>query len=127
MISLTGTVGKEDFANACMADDSYERYYLNQRNAKLVPHDELVPEYLLYVLKYDCIKKNLIKQGTGVRQCHLHNKDINDVQIIIPEIDTQREFADFIHQTDKSKFEAKQALEYITAAQKTLMRQHLGN
>jgi type I restriction enzyme S subunit len=35
VISLTGTVGKDDYANVCMLGYDYESYYLNQRNAKL--------------------------------------------------------------------------------------------
>ena len=108
LISLTGTVGKEDFANVCLADNSYDRYYLNQRNAKLVPHEELTTEFLLHFLKYDYVKRKLIKQGTGVRQCHLHNKDINGVQLTIPSKDKQIEFAKFVRQADKSKYVDRQ-------------------
>lgn len=35
VISLTGTVGKEDYGNVCILKDDFEKYYLNQRNAKL--------------------------------------------------------------------------------------------
>ena len=35
VISLTGTVGKDDYANVCILPDKYPDYYLNQRNAKL--------------------------------------------------------------------------------------------
>ena len=113
LISLTGTVGKEDFANVCVADDSFDRYYLNQRNAKLVPHEELVTEFLLQFLKYDYVKKGLIKQGTGVRQCHLHNKDVNGVQLVIPDKKKQMDFAAFIRQADKSKYVAQKATKNI--------------
>lgn len=104
LISLTGTVGKEDFGNVCMVTDDFERYYLNQRNAKIIPHSELVPEYLVYLLRNEYIKKRLIKSGTGVRQCHLHNKDLNGITFVLPDIEVQLQFAKFIKQTDKSKF-----------------------
>ena len=35
VMSLTGTVGKDDYGNVCILGDDYEMYYLNQRNAKL--------------------------------------------------------------------------------------------
>lgn len=34
-MSLTGTVGKDDYGNITEVTDDYELYYLNQRVAKL--------------------------------------------------------------------------------------------
>ena len=31
VMSLTGTVGKDDYGNVCILGDDYEMYYLNQR------------------------------------------------------------------------------------------------
>ena len=63
--------------------------------------------------------------GSNTR--YLTMKILGEIKFIVPEIEKQNQYAEFVKQLDKSKFEAKQALEYITAAQKTLMRQHLGN
>ena len=35
VMSLTGTVGKDDYGNVCILGNDYNCYYLNQRNAKL--------------------------------------------------------------------------------------------
>ena len=35
VMSLTGTVGKDDYGNVCILGADYDEYYLNQRNAKL--------------------------------------------------------------------------------------------
>lgn len=110
VISLTGTVGKDDFGNACIVTDDYDRYYLNQRNAKLVLHDELVAEYLIYLLKNDFIRRHLIQSGTGVRQCHLHNKDLERIAFRLPSKALQQTFATFIHHADKSKFAVANAI-----------------
>ena len=50
-ISLTGTVGKDDYGNVCRLGNEYPRYYLNQRNAKLILNDSVVPEYITALLK----------------------------------------------------------------------------
>ena len=110
VISITGTVGKDDFGNACIVTDDYDRYYLNQRNAKLVLHDELVAEYLIYLLKNDFIRRHLIQSGTGVRQCHLHNKDLERIAFRLPSKALQQTFATFIHHADKSKFAVANAI-----------------
>lgn len=122
LISLTGTVGKDDFGNVCMVAGDYDKYYLNQRNAKLVLHDELVPEYLIHLLKNDYIRRNLIQSGTGVRQCHLHNKDLEGIKFLLPERKKQEMFAAFTQQSDKSKFAAQQTLKELTDAQRALMK-----
>jgi len=106
LISLTGTAGKDDFGNVCIVSQDYAMYYLNQRNAKLEPREELVPEYLLHLLKNQYIRAKIIESGTGVRQCHLHNKDINGIQFVLPPKGDQIRFAEFVQQTDKSKFVA---------------------
>ena len=41
VMSLTGTVGKDDYGNVCILGNAYEMYYLNQRNAKLELKDGL--------------------------------------------------------------------------------------
>ncbi len=35
VMSLTGTVGKDDYGNVCILGNDFDKYYLNQRNAKL--------------------------------------------------------------------------------------------
>ena len=35
VMSLTGTVGKDDYGNVCILGNDFDEYYLNQRNAKL--------------------------------------------------------------------------------------------
>lgn len=112
LISLTGTAGKEDFGNVCIVDGDYEMYYLNQRNAKLEVHSELNPVYLLHLLRNNHMRKNLIHAGTGVRQCHLHNKDIERIAFLLPPIDLQEQFAAFARQSDKSKFAALSCLKH---------------
>ena len=39
VMSLTGTVGKDDYGNVCILGNDYDVYYLNQRNAKLELQD----------------------------------------------------------------------------------------
>ena len=106
LISLTGTAGKDDFGHVCIVDGDYDCYYLNQRNAKLGLHDDLIPEFIVHLLKNKTIRTNLIKSGTGVRQCHLHNHDLESIKFVLPNLEDQKRFAAFVQQSDKSKFAA---------------------
>ncbi len=104
VISLTGTVGKDDYGNVCILGNAYPMYYLNQRNAKLILDDELNKHYLSELLKFSQIKKKLTGISRGVRQANISNRDILNLVVPIPPIEIQVQFAAFVEQADKSKF-----------------------
>lgn len=59
VMSLTGTVGKDDYGNVCILGDDFEKYYLNQRNAKLEIQGGINKFYLSQLLKFTQVKKSL--------------------------------------------------------------------
>jgi len=103
VMSLTGTVGKDDYGNVCILGDDYDMYYLNQRNAKLEIKEGIDKYYLAQLLKFEQVKKRLTGINRGVRQANISNKDILNLIIPVPPIDHQNQFATFVHQVDKSK------------------------
>lgn len=104
VMSLTGTVGKDDYGNVCILGDDYEMYYLNQRNAKLEIKEGIEKYYLSQLLKFEQIKKKLTGISRGVRQANISNKDILNLVVPVPPMDLQNQYAEFIEQVDKSKF-----------------------
>lgn len=103
VISLTGTVGKSDYGNICILDNSYEEYYLNQRNAKLEILEKLDKYYLSKVLKFNSIKSKLTNISRGVRQANISNKDIENLQIPLPPLALQQDFAKRIELIEQQK------------------------
>ena len=103
VMSLTGTVGKDDYGNVCILNDDYKMYYLNQRNAKLEIKEGINKQYLSQLLKFEYIKKKLTGISRGVRQANISNKDILNLVVPVPPIELQEQFAAFIEQTNKSK------------------------
>ena len=110
VITLTGTVGKDDYGNVCILDKSYDYYYLNQRNAKLELKSFINKYYLSFFLKIPIIKKKLTNINRGVRQANISNRDILNLEILIPPIELQNKFAEFVKQVDKSKVIFEKAL-----------------
>ena len=104
VMSLTGTVGKDDYGNVCILGDDYERYYLNQWNAKLEIKEGIDKYYLSQLLKFEQIKKRLTGISRGVRQANISNKDILNLVVPIPPMEIQEQYSDFVKQVDKSKF-----------------------
>lgn len=126
VMSLTGTVGKDDYGNVCVLSDEYPEYYLNQRNAKLAIGATLNRHYLSEMLKFSRIKKRLTGISRGVRQANISNRDILALRVPIPPIKLQEQFATFVEQTDKSKLAIQQSLEKLETLKKALMQQYFG-
>ena len=110
VMSLTGTVGKDDYGNVCILGDDFEKYYLNQRNAKLEIQGGINKFYLSQLLTFTQVKKKLTGISRGVRQANISNKDILNLVVPIPPIELQQQFEDFVHQVDKSRFDIKKSI-----------------
>ena len=126
VMSLTGTVGKDDYGNVCILGADYPEYYLNQRNAKLFLKPTLNAKYLSELLKFERIKRRLTGISRGVRQANISNKDILCLCVPIAPINLQQQFAAFVEQTDKSKFEIQKSLEKLETLKKALMQKYFG-
>lgn len=110
VMSLTGTVGKDDYGNVCILGNDFEKYYLNQRNAKLEIQGGINKFYLSQLLKFKQVKKKLTGISRGVRQANISNKDILNLVVPIPPIELQQQFEDFLRQVDKSRFDIKKSI-----------------
>ena len=126
VMSLTGTVGKDDYGNVCILGDDYGKYYLNQRNAKLEIVEGIDKYYLSQLLKFEQIKKRLTGISRGVRQANISNKDILNLVVPVPPMEIQEQFSAFVAQTDKSKLAVQQGLQELETLKKSLMQQYFG-
>ena len=126
VMSLTGTVGKDDYGNVCILGNDYDKYYLNQRNAKIEIRDGLDKLYLAELLKFEQIKKRLTGISRGVRQANISNKDILNLVVPIPPIVLQSQFAAFVAQVNKIKATVQKSLDETQILFDSLMQQYFG-
>ena len=126
VMSLTGTVAKDDYGNVCILGADYDMYYLNQRNAKLEIIEGIDKFYLSQLLKFEQIKKKLTGISRGVRQANISNKDILNLVVPVPPMELQSQFADFINQVDKSKVVIQAALDKSQLLFDSLMQKYFG-
>ena len=97
VITLTGTVGKEDYGNVTVIPNHYPTWFLNQRVAKItIKHESLLPCYLRFYLQHPWVKLNILKNSRGIRQANLNNQDILTQTIQIPRIDDQSKFQNIV-------------------------------
>lgn len=79
--------------------------------------------YLVQLLKADSTRSKMAGRGANIQ--NLNQKILGALQIPIPPIELQQEFKNFIKQSDKSKFELKQAIADIDNLAKALLQQEL--
>ena len=84
-------------------------------------------EFVRQFLKQDCLLhylEGMSKRTAG--QDGIQMDKLKAYPFPFPPIDLQNEFATFVEQTDKLKFEVKEALEKLETLKKSLMQQYFG-
>ena len=127
VMSLTGTVGKDDYGNVCVLDNAYSKYYLNQRNAKFMLSENIQVDYLKYFLKDTQIKSKLTGVNRGVRQGNISNKDIEGLIVPTPPLALQQEFASKIEAIEKQKALLQKSIEEVETLFKSRMDQYFNS
>lgn len=76
--------------------------------------------YLLQIQDYNAVAKS------GAAQPFISYKDLDAPIVNIPPFEFQNQFATFVEQVDKSKFEIQKSLEKLETLKKSLMQQYFG-
>ena len=111
LITLTGTVGKDDYGNAFALTNEYEKYLLNQRVAKICSSENYNLVFLKFFLKQKKVKNELIGVSRGVRQANLSNEDFYKLEVIEPPLSIQTQFAERVKAIEQQKAKAQESLE----------------
>lgn len=122
LITLTGTVGKDDYGNICRVDGSFNNYLLNQRVAKFEIKSDLTKSYLYHCFKNKSYKEQLTKASRGVRQANISNNDIKKLIIPIPPMEDQIKFEEIILKIDDSKIGFLKSLEEVNNLYNSLLK-----
>ncbi|MDE6003791.1 MAG: restriction endonuclease subunit S [Oscillospiraceae bacterium] len=85
----------------------------------------MLPIVLSCFMNTDALKKKLKNIAKGaVNQANINAQELQRIEIYIPPIELQEQFADFVEQTDKSKSAVKQVLEKAETLKKALMQEY---
>lgn len=86
----------------------------------VIPKGQIDATYLKYAI-------NLVGvSGNGSSQQQLTVPNVSKVKIPMPKIEQQKKYTAFVKQSDKSKFELKQALDKLIAVYKRILKENLG-
>ncbi len=83
---------------------------------------------LFFIHAANVALKEAFKKAHGFKATmeHIKRNDFEESIVFVPDITVQEQFAAFVRQTDKSKFELTQALEALNATYKKLISENLG-
>ena len=84
---------------------------------RLVPNTELVlPDYVFYYTKTSYYERFIESNMKVVAQPNINAQQYGDLTICIPPMELQKDFLDFVEQTDKSKYQCEFTSELEVAA-----------
>ena len=111
--------------NVCRIPYIDTEFYIGQRIITMQT-ECLEPAYLEYALSSEEFKRKLIEKSSGSTVTGIRSKLLEQLTIPVPNMEMQKQFADFVKQIDKSKFEVQQSLEKLETLKKSLMQQYFG-
>ena len=83
-----------------------------------------LPEFFLYALTSTDVRKQADELNVGTTVPHVNVRDAKKFLIPIPPLSLQREFADFVTQVDKLKFETQQSIEKLQTLYDSLAQEY---
>ena len=86
--------------------------------------NEIIVPYLLRVLKTDSVRMKMAGRGANIQ--NLNQQILGTLVIPVPPIELQNQFADFVHQVDKSREAVKKSLEKTQQLYDSLMQEYFG-
>ena len=123
LFARTGaTVGK-----TCRYREKYGRAIYAGFLIRLVPNTKLIdPDYLYHFTRSDYYWDFVKSAQRVVAQPNINAQEYGDLKLLLPAMPEQKQFAAFVQQSDKSKFELEQALAELTATYKRIISENLG-
>lgn len=86
--------------------------------------DSIIIPYLLRVLKSNSIRQKMYGRGANIQ--NLNQQILSELDIPVPPLELQNQFADFVQQIDKSKSVVQQALDEAQTLFDSLMQEYFG-
>ena len=82
------------------------------------------PVFLIHLFMYT--NDYIMTFASVVAQASINMEKIRNFEYCFPSAEQQNEFATFVEQVDKSKFEIQKSLEQLETLKKSLMQKYVG-
>ena len=97
---------------------------VNQDLKVFIPGNRIVTKFLAYQFKM--MERNILSGLRAVTADNIEFDALKRRELIVPPIELQQEFADFVQQVDKSREEVKKSLEKTQQLYDSLMQEYFG-
>ena len=124
LISITADLGRTGVVTKEIAEHGA---YINQHLTCIrLKQDVLNPLYVAYFMESPAGKEQFESKNQSAVKAGLNFNSINSLRLMIPPLDDQNAFVDFIKQTDKSKVVVQKALDEAQTLFDSLMQEYFG-
>ena len=124
LISITADLGRTGVVTKEIAEHGA---YINQHLTCIrLKQDVLDPLYVAYFMESPAGKEQFESKNQSAVKAGLNFNSINSLRLMVPPLDGQNAFVDFIKQTDKSKVAVQKALDEAQLLFDSLMQKYFG-
>ena len=124
LISITADLGRTGVVTKEIAEHGA---YINQHLTCIrLKQDVLNPLYVAYFMESPAGKEQFESKNQSAVKAGLNFNSINSLRLMVPPLDDQNAFVDFIKQTDKSKVVVQKALDEAQLLFDSLMQKYFG-
>ena len=124
LISITADLGRTGVVTKKIAEHGA---YINQHLTCIrLKQDVLNPLYVAYFMESPAGKEQFESKNQSAVKAGLNFNSINSLRLMVPPLDEQNAFVDFIKQTDKSKAVIQKALDEAQLLFDSLMQKYFG-
>ena len=122
LISITADLGRTGVVTKEIAEHGA---YINQHLTCIrLKQDVLNPLYVAYFMESPAGKEQFESKNQSAVKAGLNFNSINSLRLMVPPLDDQNAFVDFIKQTDKSKVAVQKALDEAQLLFDSLMQKY---
>ena len=121
IMPMIGTVGKP-----VIVDIEPNFAIKNVSLIKFKADSRVLNTYIRALLQSDYFDDAVLSKVRGGTQKFISLGDIRKLEVLVPPMELQEQFATFIKQTDKSKLAVQQSLDKLETLQKFLMQKYFG-
>mgnify|MGYP004637218445 FL=1 len=113
--------------NVCRIPAVYQKFCVGQRLITMQPHEEVLnSEYLEHALASAEFQEKMWQKASGSTVKGIRSKLLVLLTIPVPQIELQKQFADFVKQVDKSKVKVQKSLDETQCLFDSLMQKYFG-
>ena len=124
LISITADLGRTGVVDDSIADRGA---YINQHLSLVrLDQDKINPLYVSYFLETSGGKRQFESKNQNGVKAGLNFEAIKSLKILVPPIEMQKQYIDFVEQVDKSKVAVKKSLAETQKLFDSLMQEYFG-